>query len=80
MPQVGIHRFTAGDGQECSTHNRERDLWRRLDAKVEGVERIECGQNSRGQNDAAQSQDFDDDEPRQHDGTAYCADEALPWR
>ncbi len=49
-----------------------------MDEKLEGVERIECSENPWLQHDAAQAQDADNDEPRQHDGTEYLADEAGP--
>ncbi|MGY4312990.1 hypothetical protein ACVWW1_002293 [Bradyrhizobium sp. JR3.5] len=76
MPHVGIHRLTAGDGEERGTEDREADVKILMDQEIERIERAQCDQHAGRLDDAVNAQRREHGEPEQHHRAEDLADEA----
>jgi hypothetical protein len=73
MPDVGVHRLTAGDDQHERTQNQQRLEPTRVKQKLHAVNGIKCRENLRMVADLNGAQHGDDDKPDEKNGTKYNA-------
>ena len=75
MTHIGVHRLTAGDGQEGGAEHGKTDGRFRVEEVAQRAERAERGQDGGCTKDPEEAEDADDGEPQQHRRSEDVADE-----
>ncbi len=75
MPHVGVERFATGNREEHAAQDCEVAP-ATMREQARGMARIDCRENHRLPDDRNETEQADDAEPDQHDGTENLADRA----